>query len=66
MLKKSPKIMITINKNPLQVVVPKERYQQSYNNLGQNKYIADIITQQPIHPSHTCQPFGQSKGAPCI
>lgn len=58
--------MITIYEYPLQMIVPEERHQNGYDNLGQDKHIVYIMYQQSVHPVHTRQPLGQGKRAPCI
>lgn len=53
--------MITIYEYPLQMIVPEERHQNGYDNLGQDKHIVYIMSQQSVHPVHTRQPLGQGK-----
>ena len=45
--------MITIYEYPLQMIVPEERHQNGYDNLGQDKHIVYIMSQQSVHPVHT-------------
>ena len=42
--------MITIYEYPLQMIVPEERHQNGYDNLGQDKHIVYIMSQQSVHP----------------
>ena len=44
--------MITIYEYPLQMIVPEERHQNGYDNLGQDKHIVYIMSQQSVHPVH--------------
>lgn len=56
--------MITIYEYPLQMIVPEERHQNGYDNLGQDKHIVYIMSQQSVHPVHTRQPLGQGQTCP--
>lgn len=49
--------MITIYEYPLQMIVPEERHQDSYDNLGQDKHIVYIMPQQSVHQ---CIPVSHS------
>ena len=40
--------MITIYEYPLQMIVPEERHQNGYDNLGQDKHIVYIMSQQSV------------------
>ena len=55
--------MITIYEYPLQMIVPEERHQNGYDNLGQDKHIVYIMSQQSVHPVNTRKPLGQGKRA---
>ena len=53
--------MITVYEYPLQMIIPEECNQNSYNDLGQYKHIVYIMPLQAVHPAHTSQPLSQSK-----
>lgn len=58
--------MIAVHEDPLQLVIPEKRHQDCHDNLGQDKHIVDVMSQQPVYPVHTGQPLGQGECAPCI
>ena len=43
--------MITVYEYPLQMIIPEECNQNSYNDLGQYKHIVYIMPQQAVHPA---------------